>query len=102
MDFLEKLNTMPTEHISYRYEERDAHYTLRGWAPSGRAGKQPYNLKGRITERPEWLTNIVNAGLLAGAMGKPEYPPPGSILWFHATPDNEFLRFDPEFSNHDE
>ena len=98
MYFLEELNNMPTEHISYRYEERDDRYTLRGWGP----GKHTYDLKGRITERPEWLVNVVNAGLLAGEMGKPEYPPPGCILWFHTTPNNEFLRFDPEFSNQDE
>lgn len=98
MYFLEELNNMPTEYVAYRYEERGYRYTLRGWGP----GKRSYDLTGPLDARPEWLVSVVNAGLLAGAVGRPTYPPPGCILWFHTTPDNEFLRFDPEFSNHDE
>lgn len=72
----------------YRYEQRAPDYALRCWH-DGRETLQ----RGALTEKPEWLTNIIDTARVGGYIRQIAEPPPEIILWFCTDANNNLSHF---------
>ena len=72
----------------YRYEERDGVYTTRAWN-NGREINE--NLP--VSERPQWLTDIIAIAITGGHAQKVPNPPPDFIVWFRVNDKHELIEF---------
>ena len=79
---------IPPNSYECRYEERTSTYTLRSW----HEGKE-VNQHGKLNQRPEWLTIIIDVARLSGHYHKPPEPPPNAIMWFITDADNRLIEF---------
>lgn len=80
-----------------RYAEDGDQYTVWffGHDRHGNPIQQRENSKqgGAIEFRPEWLTRIVDAGLIGGHMECPPHPPPNKILWAYIDDEYNLVSF---------
>lgn len=80
--------TTPDDHREYRYEQTGDRFRLQSWHHG--ANRMQY---GRVDERPEWVTQIVEVAAVAGAVNRAINPPPDLILWFRTDQDNNLTEF---------
>lgn len=74
-----------------RYEERDDYFKVDGW-PIGDIEAIPSE-RGPLSERPEWLDNIITLAKIGGHANAVKYPPPNIIVWFIMDADYNLIEF---------
>lgn len=91
LDFMrQKHNEMVImeNYIEYRYEETSDQFFLKKWV-NGRET----SFRNLLSNRPEWLTNVINIAKIGGH-AKPIFePPPNFIVWFNTKPNGELIKF---------
>lgn len=73
------------EYITWRYSENAGHYALTNYSvgSSEREGAP-------LSQRPEWLKNIITLGLVSSANLA---QPPAILMWFTTTGDKALVSF---------
>lgn len=72
-----------------RYTETDGRYSLQTWG-----APLPTDFsEGKLSDRPEWLTTIIDAATIGGHISNIQQPPPDRLLWFSHTKDNQLIKF---------
>ena len=80
---------MTTEdRYEYRYEERDGMYSTRAWN-NGREISE----RRELSQRPKWMTDIINLAVVGGHAKKVPNPPPELIVWFRVNKNSELVEF---------
>lgn len=79
--------TTPNER-EYRYEERNGDYHLKCWHDGVET-----TWRGGISERPDWVTRILDTAAVGGHLKRVNQPPPDAIVWFTTDLDNNLLTF---------
>ena len=74
---------------SHRYEERADMYCLRSW---NEATKE-VTYERPLTERPDWLSAIINVAAVAGHLQRPPRYPPTCIVWFRTDGHHNLVDF---------
>jgi hypothetical protein len=77
-----------TNRYEYRYEERDGMYSTRAWN-NGREISE----RRELSQRPKWMTDIINLAVVGGHAKKVPNPPPELIVWFRVNEHRELIEF---------
>lgn len=88
---------MTAKRFECRYSEYGDEWNMDVWMydEAGRVRRSELVGPTLFTDRPEWLTRILNIAHAGGHGIIPQNPPPNFIMWFTTDSDKNLLEFDP-------